>query len=117
MNDGLGPNHAQRLARAVRESPEMQALDADALLPRLRAMRPVIDERRRSTKTERAVVEADSGRAVTVDSRDVTRRIEDLTHALERLRDGGLDVARQPKLADSLRTLHAVIGSLLGPER
>ena len=44
VDDGLGANQAQRLARAVRENPEIQELDADILLPRLRAMRMVREE-------------------------------------------------------------------------
>jgi len=45
VDEGLGQNEAQRLARAIRDDPEFAAMEPPALLERLRAMREVVERR------------------------------------------------------------------------
>lgn len=137
-DEGLGPNEAQRLARAVHDDPEFTTMPPDQLIGRLRAMREVAEARpvNRRGRPDLAgalsrVLGEDPGEteaAAYIDqvleragtsplSRDrLDAQITEIAIALAQLPSTKLTVRERQKIKTRLRSLQNLITAALAPQ-
>lgn len=122
--EGLGQGEAERIARAVRDDSEVAALEPEALLTRLRAMRAVIEPARLASNRRAAIAASlrrvldDDGAADEPAEQPITASaIEEQVRALARSLASlsGASLSRQERRAveQRLRALRDLIGAVL----